>query len=88
MASIDYKTGVERKQSLTAESMFKVWVSPSTANAGDTVTLPTINNRTARVVVCTKNGTAVATPISGNVVTLESGGSATSQTYVLTYMYQ
>lgn len=88
MANIPFNNGTVRDQSLTSESMLKVWVSPNDADAGDTVVLPTINNRTARVVVGTKNGTAVACPISTNTVTLESGGSATSQTYVLLYTYE
>ena len=87
--AIDFKTGKSRNFSLTSESMIKVWVSPNTADAGDTVVIPTINNRTVRVLACTKNGTQVAAPIdSNNIVTLESGGSATSQTYVLTYIYE
>lgn len=88
MATIDFKTGKGRNFSLTSESMIKVWISPNTANAGDTVVIPIINNRTARVLACNRNGTQVATPIASNVVTLESGGSVTSQVYVLTYIYE
>ena len=91
MANIPFNNGTVRDQSLTSESMLKVWVSPNDANSADTVQLPVIKNRTLRTVSCVRQDTGahVTAPIDSNgIATLDVGGSATSKEFVLTYLYK
>jgi len=89
MASVNYSDGTEVNQSLTNESMEKIWVSPSTMDSGDTVDVPTVTGATVRVVSCwdQDTGQAVTATVSSFTVTVDSGGGASNDTYVLKYIY-
>lgn len=89
MAAVTYTDGTEVDQTLNANRTIKTWVSPSTMDSADTVTVPTITGKTVRVIGCFDNttGDSVTATVSSYTVTLDAAGGTTDHVYVLTYMY-
>ena len=89
MAAITFTDGTSVDNTLTQNRTEKIWVSPSTADSNDTVTLPTITGRTPTVISCfdTTTGDAVTATVSGQVVTIDAAGGTTNHQYVLKYLY-
>jgi hypothetical protein len=59
-------------------------------DAGDYVVVPTITGKTVFVLSCynsTTTGDAVTATVSTSTITLDTGGSTTSDVYVLTFTY-
>ena len=90
MAAVLYADGKERNDSLTNESMEKIWISPATMDSADTVDVPTIAGRTVRIISAFDNslGASVTATVSGQTITLDAAGGATDQVYVVKYFYE
>lgn len=90
MAIVTYSDGVEKNQTLTSEAGERIWISPSTMDSNDTVVLPTMTGRTARIISCWDNdtGDAATASISTLTVTIDAAGGTTDHVYVLKYMYE
>ena len=88
MAAVSYSDGTEKIIG-GAESMIRVWISPSTMDSNDTVVLPTVTGATVRIISCVTDGDgdAVTATVSSFTVTIDAAGGATNETYVLTYLY-
>lgn len=89
MAAITYANGTEAAASPTAETEIKIWVSPSTADSADTVTVPTVTGKTLRVLSAREatTGDAVTATVSGSTITLDAAGGGTNTPYVVMYAW-
>lgn len=89
MAAVTYSDGTEKRIG-AAESMIRVWISPSTMDSNDTVTVPTVDGATVLVLSCWDNSTGdtATASVSTATVTVDAAGATSNHTYVLTYMYK
>lgn len=88
MAAVAYADGVETKFGLTAERMVKVWLSPGTMDADDTIAMPAVTGRQVHVLALhdevdgdypTSTGTAN--------LTVDVSGGGSNHEYTILYMY-
>ncbi len=88
MAAITYTDGTVREY-VSGESKVVIWLSPSTADADDTVVLPTVTGKTPRLVsaVDTGDGSFVTSGISTQTLTLDASGNGSNTTYCVAFTY-
>ena len=82
MAAITYTDGTVREY-VSGESKVVIWLSPSTADADDTVVLPTVTGKTPRLV----SGSFVTSGISTQTLTLDASGNGSNTTYCVAFTY-
>lgn len=89
MVAIAFADGTAINCSPSSERMEKIWISPSTADSSNTVVLPTVTDKTPRIISCWDNttGDAVTASISGQTVTLDAAGGTTNHVILLKYIY-
>lgn len=90
MALVPFTDGEETDKTLTSEKTESVWVGPASMDSADTVTLPTITDKTPGILSSfdRTTGDAVTATISGQVVTIDAAGATTNHVYVLAYQYE
>jgi len=89
MTAVAYTDGTERIIS-SVESMTRVWVSPATMDSNETVTVPTVDGATLRIINCWDNttGDTVTATVSTFTVTIDASGGTPDHEFALTFMYE
>lgn len=89
MTAVNHSDGTAVNQTPTSESPLKIWISPATMDSGDTVVLPTITDKTVRILACfdATTGDSVTATLSTQTVTIDAAGGTTNHVYHLLYTY-